>query len=109
MNDPVILTEPTIFGYNPQTGQPRGGGEAGDEVVSGKDTLMTMIRTVVASENAALLEKFDLLLDLLGEFFPQVLTMMNRAVVLDSGALVGELAPELDEALGEIIRRKERG
>ncbi len=33
----------------------------------------------------------------------------NREVVLDSGALVGELAPIMDEQLGIIQRRRERG
>jgi len=109
MEDPKILTTPTIFGYNPETGKLQGGGEAGDEVVSGKDTLLNLVRQVVASENAALSEKLETLISILSEFFPELLTAMNRAVVLDSGALVGELAPEMDEELGKIYRKRERG
>ena len=108
MNEPRILTEPTIFGYNPKTGQFQGGGEAGDEVVSGKDTLLNLVRMAVASENAALLEKFEMLISILNDFFPELLEMMNRAVVLDSGALVGELAPAMDEELGKIFKKKGR-
>lgn len=109
MDNPVMFTKPTIFSMNPATGQAKGAGEAGDELMIGKDTMLNMIRQAVAAENAAMRERFDLLISLLGEFFPKVLEKMNRPVVLESGALVGELAPELDEALGEILRRKERG
>ena len=108
MNEPRILTEPTIFGYNPRTGQFQVGGEAGDEVVSGKDTLLNLVKMAVASENAALLEKFEMLISILNDFFPELLEMMNRAVVLDSGALVGELAPAMDEELGKIFKKKGR-
>ena len=48
MNNPMLLTKPTIFGYNPSTGQLLGGGEAGDEVVAGASTLMNMIKKAVA-------------------------------------------------------------
>lgn len=47
MNNPMLLTKPTIFGYNPATGQLMGGGEAGPEVVSGANALMKMIRQAV--------------------------------------------------------------
>lgn len=109
MNEPRILTEPTIFGVNPATGKPMGGGEAGDEVVSGKNTLLNLIQTSVASENAVLLDKLETLIDICSEFFPAILEGMKRAVVLDSGALVGELAPAMDVELGRIYRKEERG
>lgn len=47
MNNPRLMTSPTIFGYNPKTGNVMGGGEAGSEVVSGTNTLMSMIGAVV--------------------------------------------------------------
>lgn len=109
MDEPYMFTKPTIFDVNPLTGQARGAGEAGDEIMLGKDTMMNMIRSVVASENAALVEKFERLLELLSQFFPQVLAMMNQKVVLDSGVLVGELAPMMDTELGKIIDLKGRG
>ena len=52
MNNPMIMNSPTIFGYNPATGQYRGGGEAGSEVVSGTNTLMNMIGEVVEEKTA---------------------------------------------------------
>lgn len=47
MRNPMLLTKPTIFGYNPATGQLMGGGEAGPEVVSGASALMRMISQAV--------------------------------------------------------------
>ena len=55
MNNPMLLTEPTIFGFDPVTGKARGGGEAGTEVVSGANTLMNMIQNAVGINNEALI------------------------------------------------------
>ena len=109
MDEPYLFTKPTLFDVNPATGTARGAGEAGDEVMIGKDTMLNMIRQAVAVENAVLLDKFDLLIALLDAFFPKVLDMLNMAVVLEDGTLVGKLAPKMDEALGELMRKKERG
>lgn len=109
MDEPYMFTKPTLFDVNPATGTAKGAGEAGDEVMIGKDTMLNMIRQSVAAENAGLLDKFDLLIALLDEFFPKVLDMLNMSVVLEDGTLVGKLAPKMDEALGELMRKKERG
>lgn len=109
MDEPYMFTKPTLFDVNPATGTAKGAGEAGDEVMIGKDTMLNMIRQAVAIENAGLLDKFDLLIALLDEFFPKVLDMLNMSVVLEDGTLVGKLAPKMDEALGELMRKKERG
>lgn len=109
MDEPYMFTKPTLFDVNPATGTAKGAGEAGDEVMIGKDTMLNMIRQAVAIENAGLLDRFDLLIALLDEFFPKVLDMLNMSVVLEDGTLVGKLAPKMDEALGELMRKKERG
>lgn len=57
MDNPMIMNEPSIFGYNPATGELMGGGEAGSEVVSGTDTLMKMIGAVVDSRMTGLSEQ----------------------------------------------------
>lgn len=62
MNTPMILDEPTIFGFNDE-GEPMGGGEAGSEVVSGTNTLMNMIAAAVASKNEALIAVLYMILE----------------------------------------------
>lgn len=47
MDNPVMFTKPTIFGMNPATGTAKGAGEAGDELMIGKETMLNMIRTAV--------------------------------------------------------------
>ena len=49
MNNPMIMTKPTIFGYDASTGNLLGGGEAGSELVVGTNTLLSMIKSAVAS------------------------------------------------------------
>ena len=103
-----ILTEPTLFSLNPKTGRASVGGEAGDEAVAPIDTLLTYIRTAVGEQNSDLAGKLDALIELLQQYFSTMLDNMQRGIVLDSGVLVGELAPAMDEALGEIYYRKGR-
>ena len=49
MNNPMIMTKPTIFGYDAGNGNLLGGGEAGSELVVGTNTLLSMIKSAVAS------------------------------------------------------------
>ena len=109
MNDPMVMTQPTVFGYNSATGQLMGGGEAGSEVVSGTNTLMNMIRNAVAEQNGGLSYYLQKLLEVLADYFPQVLAAMDRDVVLDSGEMVGALAVPMNQALGRLANRKGRG
>lgn len=109
MQKPMIMTKPTIFGYDGSTGQLMGGGEAGSEVVSGTTTLMNMIQAAVAEQNGALINSLQNLTEMLASYFPQILAGMDRDVVLDSGAMVGALAVPMNQALGRISKRKDRG
>lgn len=108
MEQPWIFTQPTIFGVNPQTGQAKGAGEAGDEMMYGKAALMEDISTASGKEEilAAMNNAFDRLFKMLEQYFPE---FANMQLVMDSGALVGELAPGMDTQLGMIARKKERG
>lgn len=56
MDKPMILDDPTIFGMG-QNGQLLGGGEAGDEVVAGANTLMDMISAAVEQKTSEQTER----------------------------------------------------
>lgn len=71
MDNPIVLNDPTLFGYNPSSGKFLGGGEAGTEIVSGADTLKTMIREAVAMEQNGELY-------LLVELMSELLTWLNN-------------------------------
>ena len=105
----MILNSPTIFGYSAATGKYLGGGEAGSEVVAGSQTLMNMIQSAVSEQNSTLTYYIQKLIEILATYFPQILEAMDREIVLDTGATVGALAVPMDEALGKLSDRKDRG
>lgn len=108
MDEPYMFTEPTLFGYNPATGSVKGAGEAGDEVMIGRNTMMDMIGQSVANENGGIVQAiedmFNKLFDILETYFPE----FTKEMVLDTGVLVAETAPMIDEELGKIYKRKGR-
>ena len=110
MEDGLIMNQPTIFGFNPKKNQFLAGGEAGSETVVGTDNLMGMIQSAVAGENSEVVEvitfQLERLFDLLSYYLP---ALANLKVLLDSGALVGELVGDMDSELGNRYKQKERG
>lgn len=110
MDEPYMFTKPTLFDVNPATGHAKGAGEAGDEVMIGKDTMLNMIRQAVANQNKEIVSElrywFERLFDVFGKYFPQ---FANMKMVTDTGALVGAIAPKMDEELGRRQAMYERG
>ena len=90
MNNPMVMTSPTIFGYDPATGNVMGGGEAGSEVVSGTNTLMNMIGRVVEGKTAAHAEQIIALLTALLEAITGGNQDLIRAILTDKTWKVGE-------------------
>lgn len=109
MNNPMVMTSPTIFGYNAETGNLMKGGEAGSEVVSGTGTLMSMIKGAVASQNNTIVVYLQHLIEILATYFPQILEAAGHDIVTDDGTVIAYYAPKMDEALGKIKIRKDRG
>lgn len=105
MNNPMLLEDPTAFGFSP-SGNIRVGGEAGSEIVGGANTIMGMIGNAVSSNNVGLEEKLDRLIGLLSNYLP---TMSNQQVVLSTGELVGALTSPLDKSLGQLAEDRRRG
>ena len=110
MDNPMMFTRPTLFDVNPVTGQARGAGEAGDEVMIGKNTMLNMIQEAVAQETGLMMasvnDVLNRIFDLLSEYVPE---MAHTQMVLDTGVMVGELAPAMDTALGAVYRKRKRG
>lgn len=108
MDNAMLLNSPTIFGMN-GAGQLMGGGEAGQEVVAGSNTLMNMIRETVRNENSGVSDRLDRLTNMLAEYFPEILAASKKSIVLNNGVLVGQLAPDIDSQLGSINKLRDRG
>ena len=70
---------------------------------------MTAIRTEIGDRIRNLETIVARILEELQEFFPELLDAFNIRVVLDDGTLVAELTPKIDQELGAIKKRKERG
>lgn len=98
MNAPVLLRSPTIFGA--AGGNLLGGGEAGDEVVSGAKTLMGMIRGAVGGElsgsTSSLEAKLDRLIALLARM---------TGVTINVNGTDYRSKMELAEAIMELLER----
>lgn len=105
-----IMTEPTAFGINPNTGNLMVGGEAGAEAIAPISLLKQYVAEAVASQNAGLADAvndgFATLMAFLQQYIPE---MSNMQLVMDSGAVVGQLAPGMDAALGRLAVRNGRG
>lgn len=107
--DGGIMTKPTMFGYNALTNMAHVGGEAGDEAIAPIDLLLEYVKTAVSEENRGLAESIERLIEMLALFLPQIVAGMNRDIVLDSGALVGQLGGQFDTELGRLNKLKGRG
>ncbi|WP_026524720.1 phage tail tape measure protein [Butyrivibrio sp. MB2005] len=93
-----ILDGPTIFGM--QNGRLLGGGEAGKEAVAPLETLKSYIADAVAD---GMRGQDDQIVSLL-----KLIANKDTRVYLDSGELVGGIAPKMDRALGNIAWRYSR-
>ena len=107
MDGGMILDSPTIFGM--KGSHLLGAGEAGSETVVGTRSLMEMIQRAVTVNDAPLIQVIDTwgsrFMDLFLTYFPQ---FANMQVVMDSGVLVGEIAPSMDSKMGRLIELRGR-
>lgn len=95
MANGVILKQPTIFGA--AGGKLLGGGEAGPEAVVGTGSLVDMIRAAVRESSGQGQDITPLLMEIIALL--RLLT--SQSVYLDTGQLVGELAPAVNRQLGQ--------
>lgn len=108
MDKGMILNEPTIFGMN-AAGQFMGGGEVGSETVVGTQSLMDMINGAVGSQNKMVVYYLQKMVEIMTDYFPQVISGMDRPVCYDPDAMAGSMAVPMDKYLGMLKARKDRG
>ena len=101
-----ILTKPTIFGMTGNT--LLGGGEAGKEAIAPIDKLQAYVDESVNRRNMDLIESFETQVSRLILFF-QSYFPTDYKIVLDSGVLAGQLAPEMNRKLADILKNNRRG
>lgn len=103
--DGGIMTDPTAFGFNPYSGKVMAGGEAGAEAIAPISTLQSYVQEAVSESNYQVYQVMNQMLSLMTQYFPQ---MANTQLLLDTGALVGELAEPMNEELGKITYMRGR-
>ena len=108
---PMLMNSPTIFGYNQSTGSLMGGGDGNGktEVVSGAETLMAMIQAAVSAENSAIAYYLKQIIEILADFFPEIVEKLDFDYDFDEDRLIKRIAPGMDKELGIIARKKVRG
>lgn len=112
MSNPMVMTKPTVFGYNAATGNLQAGGEVpgrGGEMIGGTNTIMSMISAAVTEPIGALEYYLQKIIEVLGKFFPQVLDTMAAEKGFTRDELARMLAEPIDYELGRIKAKKARG
>ena len=104
----AVLNRATAFDVNQATGNLMVGGEAGPEAVAPIDVLQKYVAEAVASQNGGIISVISACFEKLFEILEAYLPEMAKPMVLDTGVLVAQTVDQYDEALGQIIRRKER-
>lgn len=84
-----IMTSPTIFGMNGSSLM--AGGEAGAEAILPLKGFYNKLESMFAARDTALMEKY----------LAVIAGNSEKEIVLDSGQLVGAIAPKVDAALGK--------
>ena len=101
----AIFSKPAIF--NTPYGL-QGVGEAGAEAIAPIDKLQGYVVDAVASQNKALVQGFEnqvsRLISFMQDYFPA-----NYKIMLDTGILAGQLAPEMNNHLADLYRYNKRG
>lgn len=103
-----ILNRPTIFGQS--GGKLLGGGEAGPEAVLPISLLKEYIDASNEENNERLLSAMEDMANRIMSILQKYLPYLEQGteIRLDSGALVGAIAQEMDVALGRIAMRNRR-
>ena len=101
----AIFKKPAIF--NTPYGL-QGVGEAGAEAIAPIDKLQSYVASAVESKNRDLIQGFEMqisrLISFMQDYFPT-----DYKIMLDTGILAGQLAPEMNNHLADLYRYNKRG
>lgn len=101
----AIFKQPTIF--NTPYGL-QGVGEAGAEAIAPIDKLQSYVASAVESKNRDLIQSFEMqvsrLISFMEAYFPT-----DYKIMLDTGVLAGQLAPEMNNHLADLYKYNKRG
>lgn len=103
MDEPMMLDGATIFGS--ANGKLLGGGEVGNEYITGEAGLSRVVADVLDSRLESVINKQITLLELIIEILKAILDK-DPNIVLDDGTLVGRIIDKIDK---ELYRRKLAG
>lgn len=103
MDEPMMLDGATIFGS--ANGKLLGGGEVGNEYITGEAGLSKVVADVLDSRLESVINKQITLLELIIEILKAILDK-DPNIVLDDGTLVGKIIDKIDK---ELYRRKLAG
>lgn len=101
----AIFDKPTIFA-TPYGFQ--GAGEAGAEAIAPISTLQSYVEDAANRRNQDIIQAFDYQITRLISFMQDKFPAEYR-IMLDTGILAGELAPEMNSRLGDIYKFNRRG
>ena len=73
-----------------------------------KKSVVEWVKTIV-EQNSTMTGHLQKIIEVLGLYFPQLIDAFDADIYLDTGVLVGELAEPMNEALGRLSIRKDRG
>ena len=65
--------------------------------------------SVMGGGSDRVIDLLERLMELLGDYFPQLLEAAGHDIVTDDGAIIARYAPHMNAALGRIATKKERG
>lgn len=101
-----IMMQPTAFGINPKTGATMVGGEAGAEAIAPIQLLQEYVKQAVDSRDSGFIQILNAVYILLNQYLPML--AQQKQIVLDSGEMIGALAPGINGRLGDISKQDDR-
>ncbi|MBR5583173.1 MAG: hypothetical protein IKW21_01445 [Lachnospiraceae bacterium] len=102
----AIFDKPTLFATPHGM---KGVGEAGAEAVAPISTLQAYVSEAVATQNEAVVYYLQKMTEIMADYFPQVVTGLDRPISIDADGMASAMAVPMDKYLGRIKERKDRG